>query len=99
MAPFKVIIVGGSLSGLTLANILEKYGIDYVVLEKHAIIAPQLGASLALLPHGSQILDQLGCYDTLERIGTPVEHMQNFGPCGRALLPKPHPMGSMMKEL
>lgn len=43
---------------------------------KHAIIASQLGASLALLPHGSQILDQLGCYDTLETFGTPVELVQ-----------------------
>jgi hypothetical protein len=80
-------------------EILEKYGIYYIVLEIHAIIAPQLGASLALLPHGSQILDQPGCYDTLERIGMPMEHVKNFGPGGRSLLPKPHPLGSMMREL
>lgn len=52
--------MGGSVAGLTLANILERYKIDYVVVEKHATIAPQLGASIATLPHGARILDQLG---------------------------------------
>lgn len=68
---FKVIIAGGSVSGLTLANVLEKFEIDYVLLEAHAVIAPQLGASIGLLPSGLQILDQLDCYDKIrEHIGT-----------------------------
>lgn len=69
--PFKVVIVGGSVSGLTLAKVLEKFDIDHVVLEAHATIAPQLGASIGLLPSGLQILDQLGCYESIrERVGT-----------------------------
>jgi 2-polyprenyl-6-methoxyphenol hydroxylase-like FAD-dependent oxidoreductase len=63
----KVIIVGGSFSGLSLANMLEKFGIDYVLLEGHSSIAPQLGASVGLLPAGLRILDQLGCYDKIEK--------------------------------
>ncbi|KAF2010913.1 FAD/NAD(P)-binding domain-containing protein [Aaosphaeria arxii CBS 175.79] len=64
----KVIIVGGSISGLSLANMLEKFDIDYVLLEGHSTIAPQLGASLGLLPSGLRILDQLGCYERIQKI-------------------------------
>jgi 2-polyprenyl-6-methoxyphenol hydroxylase-like FAD-dependent oxidoreductase len=62
---FRVVIVGGSISGLTLANVLEKFDIDYVLLEGHTQIAPQLGASIGLLPSGLRILDQIGCYDRI----------------------------------
>ncbi|KAK0721257.1 hypothetical protein B0T21DRAFT_49734 [Apiosordaria backusii] len=65
---FRVIIVGGSVSGLSLANMLEKFGIDYLLLEAHAEIAPQLGASMGLLPGGLRILDQLGCYDRVREM-------------------------------
>lgn len=59
------------MSGLTLAKVLEKFDIDHVVLEAHATTAPQLGASIGLLPSGLQILDQLGCYESIrERVGT-----------------------------
>jgi 2-polyprenyl-6-methoxyphenol hydroxylase-like FAD-dependent oxidoreductase len=60
---FKVIIAGGSLSGLALANMLERFDIDYVVLEAYGKIPPDVGASLTLLPNGFRILDQLGIYD------------------------------------
>ncbi|EEY18413.1 FAD dependent monooxygenase [Verticillium alfalfae VaMs.102] len=65
---FKVIIVGGSISGLSLANMLEKFDIEYVLLEGHSVIAPQLGASLGLLPSGLRILDQLGCYEKIKEL-------------------------------
>ncbi|KAJ4177887.1 hypothetical protein NW755_013576 [Fusarium falciforme] len=58
-----VLIVGGSVAGLTLANMLEKFGVDYIVLEAHDEIAPQVGASIGLLSNGLRILDQLGCAD------------------------------------
>ncbi|KXH41096.1 hypothetical protein CSIM01_03302 [Colletotrichum simmondsii] len=62
---FKIIIVGGSISGLSLANMLERSDIEYILLERHSIIAPQLGASIGLLPSGLRILDQLGCYEKI----------------------------------
>jgi 2-polyprenyl-6-methoxyphenol hydroxylase-like FAD-dependent oxidoreductase len=58
---FKVIIVGGSIAELSLALMLEKNGIDFLMLEGYPSIATQVGASLALLPNGQRILDQLGC--------------------------------------
>ncbi|KAM5350140.1 hypothetical protein ACJ41O_006645 [Fusarium nematophilum] len=60
---FKVVIVGGSVTGLSVANMLEKFDIDYVLLEAYPHIAPQIGASLGLLPNGFRILDQLGCFE------------------------------------
>ncbi|KAK0661274.1 FAD-dependent monooxygenase paxM [Lasiodiplodia hormozganensis] len=77
MAPqdFRVAIVGGSIAGLTLALALEKSGIDFVVLEAYPEIAPQVGASIAVLPNGFRILDQLGCYeDMLEKVNCTIDN-------------------------
>ncbi|EKG22567.1 Monooxygenase FAD-binding protein [Macrophomina phaseolina MS6] len=65
---FKVVIAGASVSGLSLANMLEKFNIDYVILEAYPNVAPQLGASIGLLPSGLRILDQLGCYEPIRRM-------------------------------
>lgn len=62
----KVLIAGGSVAGLTLANVLEQLGIDYLVLEKYDNIAPDVGASIGIFPNGFRILDQLGCYDAIK---------------------------------
>lgn len=72
--PFKVVIVGGSIAGLSLANMLQANNIDYVVLEAYPDIAPQVGASIGLLPHGNRILDQLGMFDRLMTLSTPVDN-------------------------
>lgn len=63
--PFKVIIVGGGVAGLTLANCLKLANIDYVLLEARGDIAPQVGASIGILPNGCRIFDQLGVYDKI----------------------------------
>ncbi|KAE8340690.1 hypothetical protein BDV24DRAFT_133634 [Aspergillus arachidicola] len=65
MPPFRVLIVGGSITGLSLALMLEKNNIDFLILEAYLDIAPQVGASLGLQPNGLRILDQLGCCDEL----------------------------------
>lgn len=65
---FKVVIAGGSVAGLTLANMLEKFDIDYVILEAHTDVAPKIGASLGLMPNGLRILDQLGLFDQIDAI-------------------------------
>jgi 2-polyprenyl-6-methoxyphenol hydroxylase-like FAD-dependent oxidoreductase len=46
---FRVIIAGGGIAGLTLANALERAGIDFVLLEGRSEIAPQVGASIGRL--------------------------------------------------
>nr|K2QVI4.2 RecName: Full=FAD-dependent monooxygenase dpmpE; AltName: Full=Diterpenoid pyrone biosynthesis cluster protein E; Flags: Precursor [Macrophomina phaseolina MS6] len=64
---FKVLIIGGSVTGLTLAHSLDKMGVDYRLLEKRKEIAPQEGASIGILPNGARILDQLGLYNAIEQ--------------------------------
>lgn len=70
---FKVIIVGGSVSGLTLAHCLDRLGIDFEILERNDQIAPQLGASVGILPNGARILDQLGLFVDIEQHIEPLE--------------------------
>nr|Q9C447.1 RecName: Full=FAD-dependent monooxygenase paxM; AltName: Full=Paxilline synthesis protein M [Penicillium paxilli]AAK11530.1 PaxM [Penicillium paxilli] len=65
-AEFQVIIVGGSIGGLTLAHCLHRAGIKHVVLEKASDPAPQIGASIGILPNGARVLDQLQLYDQVE---------------------------------
>lgn len=62
----KVIIVGGSISGLILAHCLKQANINHIILEKRKEIAPQEGASIGIWPNGGRILDQLGLHDELE---------------------------------
>jgi FAD dependent monooxygenase len=78
---FKVIIVGGSIAGLTLAHCLHRLGIDYIVLERRDEISPQEGASVGIMPNGGRILDQLGLYDQIEELIEPLysAHMRYPG--------------------
>lgn len=72
----KVIIVGGSVAGLTLAHSLRQVGIDYVVLEAYKEIAPQVGASIGILPNGARVLDQLGCFDDINSLCDPLRTVE-----------------------
>ncbi|KAF4468206.1 FAD-binding domain containing [Fusarium albosuccineum] len=87
--PFKVIIVGGSVAGLSLANMLQANDIDFVVLEAYPSIAPQVGASIGLLPHGNRILDQLGLYDKILQLAPPVDTFTFRDPSGSPLTSYP----------
>ncbi|KAL8788616.1 MAG: hypothetical protein Q9195_007211 [Heterodermia aff. obscurata] len=69
---FRVIIVGGSIAGLMLAHCLHRAGIDYLVLEARDDIAPQLGASVGIMPNGARILDQLGLFEPIEAAIQPL---------------------------
>ncbi|KAL4878068.1 hypothetical protein BJY04DRAFT_229969 [Aspergillus karnatakaensis] len=82
---FRVIIVGGSIAGLTLSHCLNAAGIDNIVLEKHGEIASQVGASIGVLPNGAQILDQLGLFDRIEKLIEPLETAHITYPDGHIL--------------
>ena len=79
---FKVIIVGGSISGLILAHCLKQANIDHVVLEKRKEIAPQEGASIGIWPNGGRVLDQLGLQDELESATEALKVMHIAHPDG-----------------
>jgi 2-polyprenyl-6-methoxyphenol hydroxylase-like FAD-dependent oxidoreductase len=85
--PFKVLIVGGSITGLSLALMLQRNGIDFVILEAYPEIAPQVGASIGLLPNGFRILDQLGCYEDILKVAenVAVDRAYLRGPDGETM--------------
>ncbi|KAL9123289.1 MAG: hypothetical protein Q9187_000161 [Circinaria calcarea] len=84
----RVIIVGGGVAGLTLANALQHADIDYVLLESRSVIAPQLGASIGLAPNGCRILEQLSCYGELEKLTEPLVSAGNHAENGDDIFPR-----------
>ncbi|KAL3452581.1 hypothetical protein BJX65DRAFT_293076 [Aspergillus insuetus] len=82
---FRVIIVGGSVGGLTLAHCLYRAGIDYVVLEKGDQIAPEIGASIGIMPNGARVLAQLGLFEELESHIKPLSTAHITFPDGLAV--------------
>jgi 2-polyprenyl-6-methoxyphenol hydroxylase-like FAD-dependent oxidoreductase len=86
--PFKVLIAGGSISGLTLALALEHAGIDYELFEK-GDIDNDLGASIAVNASSNRILDQLGVYESIEPIVTGLIRSYRIdGKTGHTILDK-----------
>ncbi|KAF7585902.1 hypothetical protein BBP40_009884 [Aspergillus hancockii] len=83
---FKVIIVGGSVAGLTLAHCLQRAGIDHVVLEKSANLSPQVGASISVLPSTARILDQLGLYAAVANSMSPITAVRCAYPQGHSFM-------------
>lgn len=75
--PFRVLIAGGSVAGLVLANALEKASIDYLVLEKREL-APNLGASISVFPHTAKVFEQLGIWQTMLDKTLPLLEQQHF---------------------
>jgi 2-polyprenyl-6-methoxyphenol hydroxylase-like FAD-dependent oxidoreductase len=98
--PFKAVIAGGGIAGLTLANMLEKFGLDYVLLEAHDEIAPTAGAAIGLMPNGSFILDQLGLYDPIRAIAGDADLEESYirDPDGRPVGGLKHMMYHQQKR-
>lgn len=71
-----VTIVGGGIGGLALANMFEKAGIEYVVLEKAASVKA-LGSSLGLDASSLPVMEQLGLLEEFQRVSKPVRQF-NF---------------------
>lgn len=82
---FKVIIVGGSVAGLTLAHALDSAHIDYIILEARNSIAPPLGATIVIHPNGARILDQMGIYEPLRKIMIPLNQVFSRRADGRII--------------
>ncbi|KAG0047058.1 hypothetical protein BGZ83_007801 [Gryganskiella cystojenkinii] len=66
----KVLIVGAGLGGLTLALLLEKAGIPYIVFER-ATAVKHLGSALLLGAPVAPLFRQLGIYDDFVERGIP----------------------------
>ncbi|KAF9191658.1 hypothetical protein BGZ51_006877 [Haplosporangium sp. Z 767] len=72
----RVIIVGGGIGGLSLANMFEKAGISYIILEKATRIRA-LGSSLGLDASSLPVIEQLGLLPDFYNASSPVRHF-NF---------------------
>ncbi|KAH1656598.1 orotidine-5'-phosphate decarboxylase [Aspergillus fumigatus] len=94
----RVLIIGGSIAGLTLAHCLEKAKIDYVLLEKKEEIAPQEGASIGILPNGGRIMEQLGLYHQIEQLIEPLARAHVTYPDGFHFT-SPPPPSKLMGEI
>lgn len=63
---FRAVIIGGGPVGLTIANGLERAGLDFVVVERHPTIISESGAGIMLWPHSVRVFDQLGLLESCE---------------------------------
>ncbi|KAI5357472.1 Putative FAD-binding domain, FAD/NAD(P)-binding domain superfamily [Septoria linicola] len=84
----KVIIVGGGIAGLTLANALEQADIDFVLLEARSLLDPQVGASIGLGAQSLRIYDQFGAAQDILDETVPLTisrgHRADGSPIGKA---------------
>lgn len=80
--PFRVVIVGAGVAGLTLAHALDLAGIDYVLVDK-GVVAPPWGISITLHPHACRILHQINCFEAVSAQCTTMELFCLRGPDGK----------------
>ncbi len=69
MSKRKVLIVGGGIAGLSLANALEQFcqtSVDYKIIERQREFAPQ-GAGIALPANAVSALDQLNLFEKVRK--------------------------------
>jgi 2-polyprenyl-6-methoxyphenol hydroxylase-like FAD-dependent oxidoreductase len=85
-SPFRVIVVGGGVAGLTAAHALRKANIDHVVLERGSTPYPPTGASIAIYPHGARILKQVDCLQAAKNACAPMDGFINRMPDGTAIV-------------
>ncbi|KAI9164120.1 FAD-dependent monooxygenase DEP2 [Paramyrothecium foliicola] len=83
--PFRVIVVGGGVAGLTASHCLEKAGIEHIVLERRGEVAPSEGASIAIYPNGARILKQIDCFDATEAACVPCDRFICRRPDGKQI--------------
>ncbi|GAB1208064.1 hypothetical protein APSETT445_006803 [Aspergillus pseudonomiae] len=82
----RVIIIGCSVAGLTLAHALAKRRIDYTILEAHGRLPqPFTGNAFTLLPNGSRILAQLGVWEEIVAASDTIHSHSTFLEDGRLL--------------
>ncbi|KAE8406982.1 hypothetical protein BDV37DRAFT_269421 [Aspergillus pseudonomiae] len=82
----RVIIIGCSVAGLTLAHALAKRRIDYTILEAHSRLPqPFTGNAFTLLPNGSRILAQLGVWEEIVAASDTIHSHSTFLEDGRLL--------------
>ncbi|RDH21414.1 monooxygenase [Aspergillus niger ATCC 13496] len=85
LRPCKVIVAGGGVAGLSLALMLEKHGIDFLLLEAYPDVVAAVGAGIALAPNGLRLIEQLGCYEDLQKCSAGADQVHFRKPDGEIL--------------
>ncbi|KAF1913791.1 hypothetical protein BDU57DRAFT_520810 [Ampelomyces quisqualis] len=80
--PFRIVIVGAGLVGLSLSHALQLANIDHVVLEKHDKIVSIHGAALMIYPAVARIFDQFGILESIHKSITPIQRETERWPDG-----------------
>ena len=83
--PFRVLVVGGGIAGLTMSHCLSRANIDHVVLEAYSQVASPKGASIGFWPHGMRILSQIGCANEILDRSVSMQYSYNRLPTGKPL--------------
>lgn len=71
----KILIVGAGIGGLSLGGFLEKFGIEYTIIEKQKDQSHH-GFSLGMWNNGRKILAKLGLEDQFDRSGVPLKFLK-----------------------
>lgn len=96
--PFRAIIVGGGLVGLTAAHVFEKAGLDYVILEKHGAMTAWIGSLLTIWPQTFRIFDQLGLLDIAMRNSDEIEQSTTISAVDASFRRTDREMPQLVKE-
>lgn len=84
----KVLVIGGGISGLTLALSLHQIGVSVCVYEAAREVTP-LGVGINLQPNAVRELTELGLGDELARIGTATQELCFFNKFGQLVWREP----------
>lgn len=72
---------------MTMANALDKAGIDFVLLEARSIIDPQVGASIGLTAVSMRVFDQFGAAQAIMDQTTPLRTIKHHRKDGSLIIP------------
>ncbi|KAF9319773.1 hypothetical protein BG003_008280 [Podila horticola] len=67
MSSVKAVIVGGGITGLAIAIMMELGGMEYEILERSTGSEPEIGSSVALGPPVLRLLEQMGLLPQIEK--------------------------------
>ncbi|KAG0374729.1 hypothetical protein BGX24_010027 [Mortierella sp. AD032] len=62
----KAVIVGGGIAGLSLAIMMAKAGIEYIILERSTGLEPSMGCATVLGPPVLRLIEQIGLLPEVE---------------------------------